>query len=43
MNIACHPMYATSGRWTWLCDNFLIGEGGNERLHKSSQELFELG
>ena len=36
MNIAVHPMYHSKDTYTWLCDNFLIGEHGAERLHASA-------
>jgi Xaa-Pro aminopeptidase len=43
MNLAVHPMYHSKDTYTWLCDNFLIGENGVERLHAFPQELVELG
>jgi Xaa-Pro aminopeptidase len=43
MNIATHPMYHSKDTYTWLCDNFLIGEHGTERLHAFPQEIVELG
>jgi Xaa-Pro aminopeptidase len=43
MNIAVHPMYHSKDTYTWLCDNFLIGENGAERLHAFPQEIVELG
>jgi len=43
MNIAVHPMYHSKDTYTWLCDNFLIGENGAERLHRFPQEIVELG
>jgi Xaa-Pro aminopeptidase len=43
MNIAVHPMYHSKDTYTWLCDNFLIGEHGAERLHQFPQEIVELG
>jgi Xaa-Pro aminopeptidase len=43
MNIAVHPMYHSKDTYTWLCDNFLIGPNGAERLHRFPQEIVELG
>jgi Xaa-Pro aminopeptidase len=43
MNIAVHPMYHSKDTYTWICDNFLVGENGAERLHTFPQEIVELG
>ena len=43
MNLAVHPMYHSRDTYTWICDNFLIGEQGAERLHAFPQEIVELG
>jgi Xaa-Pro aminopeptidase len=43
MNIATHPMYHSKDTYTWLCDNFLIGDNGTERLHAFPQKIVELG
>ena len=44
MVVAAHPTYATERTYSWVCDNFLIGEHGVvERLHKFPQKIFELG
>ena len=42
MNIAVHPMYHSKDTYTWLCDNFLIGEKNTERLHAYPQKIVEL-
>ncbi|PTL82635.1 Xaa-Pro peptidase family protein [Vitiosangium sp. GDMCC 1.1324] len=43
MNIVVHPTYATASTYTWVCDNFLVGEKGvAEKLHKFPQKIFEL-
>jgi len=43
MVFACHPTYATERTYSWICDNFLIGESGVvERLHKTEEKIFEL-
>ena len=44
MVMSAHPSYATAGTYSWVCDNFLIGESGVvEKLHKLPQRIFELG
>jgi Xaa-Pro aminopeptidase len=43
MNIVCHPAYAYRNAWSWICDNYLIGEDGpGERLHRMPQKIFEV-
>ena len=43
MNIVVHPTYVTARTFSWVCDNFLIGENGvSEKLHKFPQKIFEL-
>lgn len=43
MSFACHPTYVTARTYSWVCDNFLVGERGlPERLHKLPQTIFEL-
>jgi Xaa-Pro aminopeptidase len=43
MVFACHPTYATERTYSWICDNFLVGEAGVvERLHKTEEKIFEL-
>lgn len=44
VNFALHPAFSTERSYSWICDNFLLdGGGGVERLHRTPQELFELG
>jgi Xaa-Pro aminopeptidase len=44
MNIVVHPTYSTERAFTWICDNFLVGEQGvKERLHAFPEEIVELG
>ena len=44
MNIALHPTYVTERTYSWVCDNYWLGENGvPERLHKLPQKIFELG
>lgn len=41
--VALHPTYVTARTYSWVCDDFLIGENGVvERLHKFPQKIFEL-
>ena len=43
MVFACHPTYATERTYSWICDDFLVGEKGvAERLHKTAEKIFEL-
>ncbi|MCC6889844.1 MAG: aminopeptidase P family protein [Hyphomicrobiales bacterium] len=42
MNIAVHPMYRSADTYTWICDNYLVGARGVERLHAFPQEIVEL-
>lgn len=42
MNVAVHPAYRYDNNFSWMCDNFLIGENGVERLHQSPQHIFEI-
>jgi len=44
MNIVVHPTYVTANTFSWVCDNFLIGDNGvAEKLHKFPQKIVELG
>lgn len=44
MYFAVHPAYSTERTYSWACDNFLLREdGGVERLHGLSRQIFELG
>ncbi|OGA13101.1 MAG: hypothetical protein A3H32_19035 [Betaproteobacteria bacterium RIFCSPLOWO2_02_FULL_63_19] len=44
MNIVVHPTYLTARTFSWVCDNYLIGDDGvAEKLHKFPQKIFELG
>jgi Xaa-Pro aminopeptidase len=43
MNITCHPAYDHRNTWSWICDNYLIGDSGpGESLHRTPQQIFEL-
>lgn len=43
MNFACHPTFVSATAFATCCDNFLVGAGGAERLHRFARELVELG
>lgn len=42
LNLACHPTYVKGGVLAWICDNYLIGEHGAERIHAYPQKIVEL-
>jgi Xaa-Pro aminopeptidase len=42
MNIGVHPMYVRDGMLAFVCDNFLLGRNGAERIHGFPQEIVEL-
>ncbi|OGA96148.1 MAG: hypothetical protein A3G27_19675 [Betaproteobacteria bacterium RIFCSPLOWO2_12_FULL_66_14] len=42
LNIGIHPSVANERMFVTVCDNFLVGEGGVERLHRTPQEIMEL-
>jgi Xaa-Pro aminopeptidase len=44
MNIVCHPEYIRGNVYSWICDNYIIGEDGpGESIHDLPQKLFEIG
>jgi len=44
MNIVCHPGYVRGNVYSWICDNYIIGEDGpGESIHDLPQKLFEIG
>ena len=43
MNITVHPIIGSEKIWVWVCDNYLITASGVESLHRSPQEIFEVG
>ena len=42
MVVSCHPTYETAGGLHWICDNFLIGGRGTERLHQYPETIVEI-
>ncbi len=45
MVLACHPTYVTERTYTWICDNFLVGDGAHapRRMHAFAEQIVELG
>ena len=44
MNIVCHPGYKTDSVFSWICDNYIVGENGvRESIHKLPQKIFRSG
>lgn len=43
MNITIHPGFTRNGYRGYVCDNFIVGDGGVERIHRFPQELIEIG
>jgi Xaa-Pro aminopeptidase len=42
VSLAVHPSFVLDGAFAMACDNFLVGVGGAERLHRTPRELIEL-
>ena len=43
MSIVCHPGYMAEKYMSWICDNYIIGEGGpGECIHKYPQKIIEV-
>lgn len=44
MNIVCHPGHMTSNIWSWICDNYIIGDDGpGDSIHNMPQKIFQAG
>ena len=44
MNIVCHPGHMTSNIWSWICDNYIIGDDGpGDSIHNLPQKIFHAG
>ncbi|HLA82497.1 MAG TPA: hypothetical protein VJP78_12895, partial [Thermoleophilia bacterium] len=39
MNLAVHPSVVKPPTWSIVCDNFIIGKEGAEKIHKYPQEI----
>lgn len=42
MNIGIHPAIANERMFMTVCDYFLLGKNGAERLHRTPQKIVEL-
>jgi len=42
MVVSCHPTWMNDQGLHWVCDNFLIGENGVERLHQFPERITEI-
>ena len=42
MNIAVHPYAVIGNAWTMVCDNYIIGDDGAERIHKNPREIISI-
>jgi Xaa-Pro aminopeptidase len=43
MNLVAHPAYVRGGVFAYICDNFIIKDGGPaESIHATQQKVFEL-
>jgi Xaa-Pro aminopeptidase len=43
MSIAIHPQHIASGCFSWVCDNFIVGDSAPERVHQFPEEVIEIG
>ncbi len=42
MNVSIHPQHIAGGCFSWICDNFLIGESTVERIHQIPEIIYEV-
>jgi Xaa-Pro aminopeptidase len=42
VNLAVHPAFVVDGAFAMVCDNYLIGTDGPERLHRTDRDLIEV-
>jgi Xaa-Pro aminopeptidase len=42
MCLAVHPNYELSGLFMIVCDNYIVGGNGTERIHKTERKIFEV-
>ena len=42
MCLAVHPNYELPGLFMIVCDNYIIGGNGTERIHKTERKIFEV-
>jgi Xaa-Pro aminopeptidase len=43
MNISIHPQHIAGGCFSWICDNYFVGESAPERIHKIPEDIVEVG
>jgi Xaa-Pro aminopeptidase len=43
MNIAIHPGASAKGVWGGVCDGYIIGKNGAERIHKTPRTIVRVG
>ncbi|WP_416972153.1 M24 family metallopeptidase [Streptomyces sp. 4F14] len=41
-NLAVHPGFVVNGAFGFICDNYLVGADGPERLHRTARDLIEV-
>jgi Xaa-Pro aminopeptidase len=42
MCLAVHPNYALDNLFMIVCDNYIVGANGSERIHKTERKVFEV-
>jgi Xaa-Pro aminopeptidase len=42
MNIAIHPQHIAGGCFSWICDNYFVGDGAPERIHAFPETIYEI-
>ena len=42
MCLAVHPNYAQDDLFVIVCDNYIVGSNGSERIHKTESKVFEV-
>jgi hypothetical protein len=41
--VSIHPQHIVGGCFSWICDNFLVGESSVERIHQILEIIYEVG
>jgi Xaa-Pro aminopeptidase len=42
MCLAVHPNYEAQGLFMIICDNYIVGANGTERIHRTERKVFEV-
>jgi Xaa-Pro aminopeptidase len=42
MCLAVHPAFEADGMFVIICDNYIVGEAGAERIHSTARKVFEV-